>query len=379
MSLPKPLALLFVALLAVPALADDLHLHDGRVIDGVVVKSESASKVEYRRKSVTQKVDSSEVRNIVYGRTSANFIAGMDALANGDSLAAAGAFIQAAENEDLPDFVRATAYAECGEALLENNNFSDALGIFDELLKSYPDSRHYARALLGKGRAQFFNRQVDDAAATFKKLQDDASARDLGELWGLEAEFALLWADEARGKKGVLEGYKDLRARCRDDYPAVANQCSLRMGRVYLSSDKVDEALPLFNEIIDSRLTTDRSIVAGAFNGRGRCLFWEGQNELAKSREATNKKESERAAQYLEDALASFRAARLDFLRVNMVYLGVAREQPESLYWGGQAFLNVASLDSAEADAERFGKILLKRCSDRFPQSEWGSKAKDEI
>ena len=178
---------------------------------------------------------------------------------------------------------------------------------------------------------------------------------------------------------GCIYNYEALRAKSRDDYPAVANQCSLRMGRVYLANDRVEDALPLFNEIIDSRLSTDPSIVAGAFNGRGRCLFWQGQNELAQARQATNDKEPELAEDYRADALASFRAARLDFLRVQTMYLSVAREQPESLYWGGQAFLNVASLDTAEVDAERFGKILMKRCADRYPQSEWGSQAKDQI
>ena len=61
------------------------------------------------------------------------------------------------------------------------------------------------------------------------------------------------------------------------------------------------------------------------------------------------------------------------------VYSGVAREQPEGLYWGGQAFLNVASLDLEEKDADRYGKILLKRCADRFPRSEWGGKASGEL
>ncbi len=371
-------ALLFVALLATPAFADDLYLHDGREILGVAVRSESFSKVEYRRKSVTQKVDSKEVRRIEYGRTSPNFTKGVAALASGDSLAAARAFELAAVNEDLSDFVRATAYANCGDALLANNNFADAVVIFDELLSTFRDTRHYARALLGKGRGLFLNRQLGQASQVFTKLKAEVEGKDLGEAWGYEAEFALLWAAEANGED-VLKGYKDLRKRTDDDFKSVANQCAMRMGRVYLGIDDLDNALPLFDDIIASRLSTELAVVAGAFNGRGRCLFWQAQTELQKSKEAQSKKQDDRAQGFREDALASFRAARLDFLRVQTVYRGVAREQPEALYWGGQTFLNVASLDSSELDAERFGKILLKRCADGYATSSWGSKAAAEL
>ncbi|MDG2149304.1 MAG: hypothetical protein P8N09_07255 [Planctomycetota bacterium] len=383
MSITKSFIPLFVALLASTAMADELHLYDGRHIDQAVVKSESFSKVEYRRKSVTQKVDSKEIRSIVYGRTSPEYKAGLAALAEGNSMAAAQNFIAAAEDEGLPDGIRASAYIECGESLLANNNFAESLEIFTELLSTYPETRHYARALLGKGRAQFFTRQLGDAAATFSELQNDVKTKDLGEVWGLEAEFALLWAKEAQGEAGVLDGYRALRARAREDFPAVANQCSLRMGRVYLGNDEVGQALPLFDEIIESRLTTDSSIVAGAYNGRGRALFWEGRNELKEASEAEERKDLEAATAHLEDALAAFRAARLDFLRVQTMFRGVAREQPESLYWAAQSFLNVASLADdlglEEEDAERMGRILLKRCAERFPQSDWGSRAAEEI
>ncbi len=375
---PSRLALLLVAFLATPAAADDIFLRDGREVLGVVIREESFSKVEYRRKSVTQKVDTNEILRIEYGRTSDEFKAGLAALASGDSLGAAHAFLDAAEDEDLDAHIRATAYAECGDALLASNNFTDAVGIFDELLTTFRDTRHYARALLGKGRGLFLNRQLTESVGVFKTLQQEVQAKGLGEHWGMEAEFALLWAEEAQGKKDVLERYLDLQGRARGSYPEVANQCALRIGRVYLANDDVDKALPLFEEIVDSRLSTEAAIVAGAFNGRGRCLFWQAQNDLAKAREASAKKDS-RADTYREDALENFEQARLDFLRVQTVYRGVVREQPEALYWAAQAFLNVAAMDDTEEDAERWGKILLKRCSDAYPQSEWGSKAKAEL
>jgi hypothetical protein len=372
------LSALLLTTLAGPLFADDLFLRDGREILGVVVQNESSARVEYRRRSVTQKVDSKEIFSIRYGRTNQDYATALLKRDEGDMVQAAGFFANAADDDGLADFVRATALAECGSALLASNLFGDAEGIFDELLSSYPNTRHLARGLLGKGSAQFLNRKTTEAEATFQTLKSEVAAKDLGEAWDLEADFFLLWVAEAKGK-GDVAGYEALRERARTDYPAVANQCALRIGRVQLGDEKVAEALPYFVEIIDSRLTTDVTVVAGAFNGRGRCLFAEGQAELQKSRDAQSKRDAAGAEGYRENALEAFRAARLDFLRVQTVYRGVAREQPEALYWGAQTFLNVEGLDGGEKDAGRFGKILLKRCKDGFGETEWGQRAAAEL
>ena len=360
--------------------ADDLYLMDGREpLTGVVVQNESFARVEYRRRSVTQKVDSKEILSIHYGRTNKDYVAAVAARDGGDMLAAAQLFLNASEDEGLSDFVRATALAECGDALLTNNNFVEAEQYFTELLTMFPNTRHLARALLGKGSAQFMQRKTSDAEATFQTLKSEVGSKDLGEAWDLEADFFLLWVAEAKGEKGVIDGYQDLRERAKADYPSVSNKCALRIGRVQLANEDVAAARPYFEEIIESRLTTDVTVVAGAFNGRGRCIFAEAQAALQASRDASSKRDSVNAESFREDALADFREARLDFLRVQTVYRGVAREQPEALYWGAQCFLNVAGLDGGEDDAERLGKILLKRCKDGYGESEWGQRAAAEL
>ena len=65
----------------------------------------------------------------------------------------------------------------------------------------------------------------------------------------------------------------------------------------------------------------------------------------------------------------------LDFLRVHVHYSGINIEQAEALYFGGQSFLNIASLDSEAKDADLRGRVLLKRCADNYAGSEWGRKA----
>jgi hypothetical protein len=358
---------LLLAVLASHATADEIHLWEGRTISGANIQSESHMRVEYKIGRTTQAVDSRDVRSIVYGRTSKDFSEGVTALESGDMTSAASAFLFASEDENLRDGVRATALVKAGEAMLAGDAFQLADKTFSLLLSQFHNTRHLARALLGKGLSQFRRLDVDAAEATFQKMKAEVQSKNLGENWDLSADFELLWVAEFRGMAGVVEGYAALRERSLGEHQAIANNCSLRMGRVLLGKGEVEGALEFFDEIIESRLTTTDDVVAAAFNGRGRCAFWEAQGDLERSRQA---KSTDGQAEGRQDALAAFRRARLDFLRVQVRYPGIRSEQPEALYWGGQSFLNVSSLD-----AERLGKVLLKRCRDGYPQSEWGMKA----
>ena len=376
-----PLVALLGLFLSTPVLADDLIFWDGRTIEGVRVTKESSATVEYRRGSVSQKVDANELRDIRYGRTSPDFTAGMAAKEKGDMLAAANHFLDAAEDDAFEDreFIAATALVEAADALVDSSNFEDALSIYDQLLRQHSNTRHLARGLLGKGQCQFFTRQFPQAADTFETLASEVESKDLGETWGLEADFFKLWVSEAQGARDVVGGYEALRNEAKDVSPGVANRCSLRIGRVKLANADVRGALPHFEEIIDSRLESSPDVVAGAFNGRGRCRFSEAQGSLRASQEAAGNRDEAGASAAREDALDAFKSARLDFLRVQTVYKGVAREQAEALYFGGQAFLSVASLDEEAGQDELYGKILLVRCRDGFPGTEWGKKAASEL
>jgi len=378
--------LLTLALAALPATAraDELVFWDGRTVTGVRVTAESVKQVEYKRGAAAQKVDTREIKSIVYGETSEDFQQGVAAREAGNMEDAANAFLTAAADEalDTRPFIQATALVEAANALADRSNFAEALGYYDELLQRFPDTRHLARALLGRGQALFMTREFDEARAAFEKLKAEVTARNLGEVWDLEADFYLLWADEAAGKS-VLDGYTALRQRAQAGHPGVANRCALRMGRALLASAKSQgdarAAQAYFDEIIEGRLSTDADVVAGAFNGRGQCHFATGTAYMAAADKARGARDEESAEAARADALAAFKDARLDFLRVQTVYKGVAREQPEALYMGARAFFQIGQIDKGETEAEGFGRLLLKRCRDGYPETEWGIKAAKEL
>jgi tetratricopeptide (TPR) repeat protein len=355
-------AILALALLVPDVSADTIRLSNGREINGKITK-ETYSQIEYRRAGVSSKqtVDVAEVVSVEYSKTSKDWREAQDLLAAGNMGAAAGSFLNVADDEDLDAFLRAAALANAGDALVVNGNYGDALGFYDELLQKYPSTRHLARALLGKGTCLFYTRKLADADKVLEQLKTDATGKKLGDRWAMEAEFLLLWSAEAQGKPGVVDGYKALRAKARGSYPGISNKAALRMGRVQLEGQNVRDAEALFDEILESRLDTDSEVVAGAYNGRGRCNFGRGQGLMSQGR--------------AEEALPYFHDALLDFLRVHVSYPGVFKEQAESLYFAGQSFLNVAALDPEASDAEMRGQVLLKRCRDGYAGSEWASLA----
>lgn len=368
-----PRATLCALLLAAPAAADTIKLEGGTVIDNVKVTAESWKEIEYRKPRVSsvQKVESSKVVSVEYSSTTADFREALAKQEEGELTTSAAYFEAVASDESAPKFLRAFSLARMGDNLLENGNLSDATQAYDRLLKEHADTRHFGRALLGKGKALLGERKFDEAARAFETLLKEVETKALGEQVKVEAEFYALLASEAQGKSAEAEkGYAALRDRVAKTHRGIAGRCTLRLARLKLAAGDVAAALPLYEEILDERLEIDRDIVAEAFNGRGRCHFAKAQAELERSQKAGAGGDSARAEQYRANALAAFAEARLDFLRVVVSYPAVQGQQPEALYWAAQCWSNTDDEDAAVQAAR-----LLKTCAVRYPNSEWGKRA----
>jgi tetratricopeptide (TPR) repeat protein len=367
------LFVLAVALLAAPLSADTITLLNGTKIEGVRILGETHTEISYRKPRVNapQTAKTSEVASITYSSTSADYREGQTKLAEGNLVDAASYFYAAAQDEDNTPHLRAKAMIEAADLLELTRNLDDAIPVYDELLKTFPDTRHLARALVGRGKALLYKGEVAAAEAAFAKLLSEAEAKGLGERWEMEGEYYALYVTEAKGdSKTAVKGYEALRSRARADWPGIANKCALRIGRVHLASDDANKAMPLFETIIDGRLETEADIVANAYNGRGRCHFAIAQSYLATADKHAASGVSDKATVARQDAVDSFREARLDFLRVVVQYTPVLDQQPEALYWAAQCFLNVD-----DDDAQRQAGRLLRKCALEYPNSKWGKLA----
>jgi tetratricopeptide (TPR) repeat protein len=367
------LSALAVALLATPLAADTIKLQNGSAIEGVKVLKESYAEISYRKPHVNapQSVASSDVARVEYSSTSAEYREALTKLDEGSPLEAAENFYAAAENEDSPPYLRASAMIQAADLLLEIRQIVDALPLYEEALANWPDTRHLAAALLGRGKCLLFLGKTADAEAAFAKLLSESKEKSLGERWEMEgAYYALLVSESKAPSKKVLEQSEVLRKRAGVGWPGIANKCALRIGRVQLDSGDARQAMSLFEEIIDGRLDTDKDIVAAAFNGRGHCHFEIAQAYVASADKYAASGESDKAGVAREDALDSYRKARLDFLRVVVSYSHVLDQQAEALYWSAQCFLNVD-----DEDAQRQAGRLLRKCELEYPDSKWGKLA----
>ncbi|MHC5210370.1 MAG: tetratricopeptide repeat protein [Planctomycetota bacterium] len=368
--------LLALAVLAGTLRADTIHLQDGSKLENVRIVKETLQNVEYRvpRVSAPQKVESAEVRSIEYGSAPPEYRDGMAKLEEGALNLAAGYFLAAAEDEEAPKHVRADARVRLADALNENGNLAEAIEAYDQLLKEHPDTRHLARALLGRGKALFRSQKNDEARTAFETLESEASAKSLGERYTLEAEFHLLWITQQEGGAAeAIKGYEALLASTGGTHQGIANKCSVRLGRAKFDAGDLSGAAALFQDIIDSRLDMDaRDVAAEAFNGRGRCRFSEAQAMNDKADNLAVANDAAKADAARQDAGDLFREARLDFLRVIVSYPDVQSAQAEAFYWAAQCYLN---LD--EDDAQREAGRLLKSAQ-RYENSQWGKKAKAE-
>jgi len=367
------LSALAVALFAAPLSADTIKLLNGTQIEGVRILEETYAEVSYRKPRVNapQTAKTSDVESIAYSSTSGDYREAQVKLAEGALVDAASYYYAAAQDEENSAHLRAKAMIEAADLLELTRNLDDALPVYDELLKLWPNTRHLARALVGRGKVLLYKGDVAEAEAAFAKLLSEAQAKSLGERWEMEGEYYALYVSEAKGdSKTAVTGYEELRSRSRATWPGIANKCALRIGRVHLASGDAKQAMPLFETIIDGRLETESDIVANAYNGRGRCHFAVAQTYLDSADKHAAAGTSDKATVAREDAVDSFREARLDFLRVVVAYTPVLDQQPEALYWAAQCFLNVD-----DADAQRQAGRLLRKCALEYPSTKWGKLA----
>lgn len=377
------LTLGLLALLAAPAAADVIVLRDGTRIEGVKVTAETAAKVEYKQPKVNapQSKPSAEVRDVEYASTSTDFREGLKAQAEGSLAAAAAYFDVAAEDEKLPEHVKATARFLSGDLWLAAGDLKDADEAFAALVKTWPDSRHLPAALSGRGQALLQSGDFAGAQKAFETLKAEAKAKSLGERWEIDADYHSLVAAVAGDLKGAdgkpvdaVAGFQAILKRAEGKDAELAARCKVQIGRVHLGAGRNDEALPLFEGIIAQRLDLPDEVVAGAYNGRGRVYFARATTRLEAATATGAKGDKVKAEAQRSEAMDLFGEARLDFLRVFTQYNAVQDQQAEAVFWAAQCFVNIGDTDS-----DTRSKALLRLCATSYPNSPWGQKAKQSL
>ena len=324
--------------------ADTIKLTGGKKpITNVDVLDETLSEVKYRQPRIrqAQSQDADNVVEVVYSDVPEDYTIAQENFDAGAFGAAATLFRAAAADSKRKAGLEAKARYMAGEALRLGGMGQDAVKAFDDAIAKHPESRYTPYAVLG--RAITLSRMGDASRARtgFNKL------KSYGGRWDYESQLQLLILDEAKDPSGAFDAYKRLLGSTERQYPSVANQAKLRIGRALIRSGKYGEAQRYFETILDNRSDSSSEVVAGAFNGLGASL-WNKPNASADD----------------------FKQALYAHLRVYVSYPEVIEEQPEAMYSIGKCFQQVPGPDSA-ARATHF----LRNCAARYPDTEWGQKA----
>lgn len=346
--LSVPATLAAIVLFGGAASADIIKFVDGRKEqDGVTVTDETLEKVEYRLPSIrqSQSYPADKVLEVEYSDPPEEYQLGVDNYESGFFAAAAPLFLAASADTRKKEGLKAQCYFKAGESYRRAGNASEAVKTFDQLIAEMPQSRYVPHAQLYRALALLNSGDANRARQGFQKLKGSG----YGGRWDKEADLHLMILDESKNPTQALEGYQKLITETETNYPMVANQAKLRIGRVYIASKQYDKARKYFQTILDNRTGTSREVLAGAYNGLGTAI-----------------RNSDKVSK------ADWKTALYAHLRVRVSYTDVEEEQAEALFGAGKAFQNVEGVE----DAANRARQCLGTCISLYPNSEWAEKAR---
>jgi tetratricopeptide (TPR) repeat protein len=299
-----------------------------------------------------QKWDTAKIKRVVYGEKPSRFLEAGAAMGSGDYANALALYDELAGNRRNKDWVRMYSLYNIGLIYQEGTgDWAKAIDAWDRLQKAFPKSRFLPKALVSKGLAQLNLGQEAKARQAFGQLQ---RLRGLPEGEKKTADYWLIKITQLKGEKNrntalineALEAYKRLLSEVEGDSELqnVAILARLGIGDCLLALEKYGEALAFFQKIADS--SDDSSVLAGAFNGLGRCHF----------------------------AKEEWDKALMSFLRTVILYDTNPETTAMALYWAAKSY-TMRQGDEWKTRA----RSLFRECMGRFPTSSWARKSKEDL
>jgi tetratricopeptide (TPR) repeat protein len=320
----------------------------------ITVLDENYDETTYKYADVPnkQKVDTQKVRRVIYGEKPSRFIEASEAMGNADYATAVALFDELAKNKRNKDWVRMYSLYNIGRIHQEGRgDWQNAVAAWDRLQKAFPKSKFLPKALVQKGLAWLNLGNEAKARQAFGQLE---RLKGLPDSEKMAAKYWLIKITQLKGEKTrnatllnqALEAYKRLLADVENDTDLtnVAILARLGIGDCLLGLEKFADALAFFQKIAAS--SDDPSVLAGAYNGLGRCHF---------------------AKEEWNDALMSF-------LRTVVLY----NENPEltamALYWAAKSY----TMRQGD-DWKNRARTLFRECMGRFPTSSWARESQKAL
>jgi len=299
-----------------------------------------------------QKYDTAKIRRVVYGDRPSAFLEASEAMGNNDWGPALAGFDELAKNKRNPHWVRQYSLYNIGRIYQEGQvAWQEAVAAWDRYEKEFPKGKFLPRVLVSEGLAWLALKNEAKARESFGKIE---RLKGLSDADKMKAKYWMIKISQLKGEDAgntalinqALTQYKSLleEAEGKNELQEVAILARLGIGDCLLALQKYGEALAFFQKIAAS--SDEKDVLAGAYNGLGRCHF---------------------AKEEWSDAL-------ICFLRTVILYDTNPEQTAMALYYAAKSY----NLRQGE-DYKNRARSLYRECFNRFPSTVWAQESKKEI
>jgi TolA-binding protein len=341
-----PRALFLVALgsvVCVSASADEIRFVDGTTQKDCTVTEETFNTVVFTIKAgdsdIKQQRPAREVSSITYSKQPANLTQGKALLGNGDYDGALSA-LTAAQKEG-PAWSKQHAFFYAAECQLAKGDGDAAVKTYENLLTQFPNTRFRAEARLGQVRGLVMKKDLAGARTALTAAEGEIKEKQLGPIFEMKAQLeGARLAAAANGWKGALEKFGKV-ATGAASFPDVVAEAKVGMAQGLAETGDHGRAASELRPVLVADTLPDH-LAAKAYLILGDC-----HKKASKPRDAA-----------------------LAYLRVVVLYGGMPGEAPRA-YWEAAKLIK----GLPELGGDKRAADLMDELKQRYPRSEWASKA----
>ena len=329
----------------------------------LTVSQDDIKGVKAKKGPATLNFPAAEVVAVVYGRQPEAFKAGMKAFGDSNFEEAVKNFGDALSDEDdkktfpwLANYslwFTGQSYELAGEA-------GKAVETYNELVAKHASSRFVPDALSSLGNLHLGAGKTAEAKAFFDKLADIAKKDALGDRATLKAELGGARVAVEKGEAAALAALEQIAAKAGTNFPDVAAEASLEVGRYHVKKKDFAKAEVIFQKLLSAPGATPRAW-AGAANGAADVQFEQGK---------------------FKDAAFSYSKV-YSLMRDDVEDPSIAEAVGWALYRGGKsADLMRGALpdtDPLKTAWRGRGRFLMQQAAIKFRNTRGGAEAKKEL
>ena len=311
-------------------------------------------------KAVRQKIDTDAVATVWYENKPTAYVEASALMGQGQYDLALQRLDSVAGTSSSPDWAKMYALWDMGRIYqVGMGDFNSALGIWDRLKREFPKSKFLPDSIIYAGKALLAMNRAPDAKNKFLELERLPGLPEGKKMLG---RYYVIYITQKQGEASengavinqALSEYRRLLSEVESN-PAlkeVTTLARLGIGDCQLALGQFSDALDFFKKIADS--ATDKGVLAGAFNGLGRCHIEIGRATPDKAK-----------------AAQSFKNALLAFLRTVVLYDEIPEQTAMALALAADSYAYIRSGD----DWKDRAKDLYRECMAKFPGTEWARHA----